>query len=65
MHNVILEGSKDPIGSICLANNLAVVFGHSEEFGNSHLTLGHTFGVLPAAARSYPSKLGCDSRLRR
>ena len=31
-----------------LANNLAVVFGHLEELGDSHLTLGDSFGVLPA-----------------
>ena len=31
-----------------LANDLAVFSGHFQELSDSHLTLGDSFGVLPA-----------------
>ena len=61
--NVIPDLFRD---RLLLAHNLAVVFGHFQELGDSHLTLGDSYGVLPArlghASVQAPRR---DARLRR
>ena len=57
---------RSPYAVVALSHDLAVVFGHLEEVGNLHGTLGDSCGVLPArlghAGVQAPRR---DTRLRR
>ena len=49
-----------------LADDFSVISGHFEELGDSHLTLGDSYGVLPARLGHVSPQAVCrDARLRR
>jgi hypothetical protein len=61
--NVIPDLFRD---RLLLAHNLAIVFGHFQELGGSHLTLGDSCGVLPARLGHVSPQAVCrDARLAR